>query len=367
MSAEQKALQRLQKIVAGAHPFPQAVAKTELMPVACAQRFSISEMEGQVFARAGGFKVTMYLAGERGVPLASRPMVEEAFQKGSLEVHWAEKLEDLPVDTEILITMGAPVGREVVTKCPKLSLVTVAFTGYDHVDLNVCRSQGVTVINVPGYATDSTAQLAMGLVLEHLNRLPACHATIEAGTWACPPQEDLMSKKIGIVGTGRLGVRCAELFKAFNVKEIIGYDLDQNPSFQALGGSYLQSLAALFLEADIVVVCMPLTEQTRGIISARLLQLLRKDSLLVNVGRGDLIDEAAMASLLKEKKFRAALDVYSREPLPADDPLRTVQNDSLLMTPHVGYQGSTSLEQRFDKTVKNILAFLAGQAVNVVQ
>jgi D-3-phosphoglycerate dehydrogenase len=258
----------------------------------------------------------MYLAGERGVPLAARPVVEKAFERGSLEVHWAASIEEIRADTDILVTMGATVGREVVAKCPRLSLVAVAFTGTDHVDLNACRSQGVTVINTPGYSTDSTAQLALTLVLEHLHRLPECHATIQAGGWACPLQEDLQSKMVGIVGTGSLGVRCAELFKAFKVKGMIGYDLVHSPSFLATGGSYLPSLAALFLDADIVVVCLPLTEKTRGIISARILQLLRPESVLVNVGRGDVIDEAAMATLLKQNRFRAALDVYSKEPLP---------------------------------------------------
>jgi len=97
-----------------------------------------------------------------------------------------------------------------------------------------------------------------------------------------------------------------------------------------------------------------------------MLQLLRPESVLVNVARGDIVDEEAMATLLKEKHFRASLDVFSREPLPADSSLRSVPSNLLNMTPHVGYQSSTSLQQRFEATRKNILAFLAGQATNVV-
>lgn len=354
-SSEQVAMRRLQKIVGTTLP----------RPVACAARtVSLAEAEGAVRARLA--KVSMYGVGERGVPLSTRPLVQAAFARGALEVSFAESFDELRPDTDIVVTMGAPIGREVLDKCPKLSLVAVAFTGTDHVDLDACRAQGVTVVNAPGYSTDSTAQLALGLVLEHLNHLPACHATVQTGGWACPIQEDLTSKKVGIIGTGSLGVRCAELFKAFKVKGIIGYDLERDPSFLALGGSYLSSLAAVFLDADIIVVCLPLTDKTRGIVSARMLQLLRPESLLVNVARGDVVDEEAMATLLKEKHFRAALDVFSREPLPADSSLRSVPSDMLNMTPHVGYQSSTSLDQRFDATRKNILAFLAGQATNVV-
>lgn len=360
-SPEQTAMRRLKKIVAATHP---------LEPVASARqvdRATIAEMEGQVFARVGGYKVTMYAVGERGVPLAARPTVEQAFRQGSLQVTWAESFEELRDDTDIIVTTGAPVTRDVIMKCQKLSLVAVAFTGTDHVDLNACRAQGVTVTNIPAYATDSGAQLTVALVLEHLCHLPNCHAAIQAGNWACPPQEDVQEKKVGILGTGSLGTRCAELFKAFKVKGIIGYDLESNPAFVACGGTYTPSLAALFLDADIIINCLPLTEKTRGIISARIMQLLRPDSLLVSVGRGAVADEEAMAALLKERRFRAALDVFGTEPLPTDHPLRSVHSDVLTMTPHVGYQSPAVLDRRFDSTVKNILAFIAGQAINVVR
>jgi len=357
-------MRRLRNIVAAACPNLQQPSAAGPSPAACASSFA--EQEGMILARSAGYKVAMYMGSDRGVSLAERPAVEEAFKRGSLDVSWAANVGDLADDTYIIVTTGAQIGREVLAKCPKLALVAVAFTGTDHVDLNACRAQGVTVINIPGYSTDSTAQLALGLTLEHLNNLPACHATIAAGQWQPPAQDDLRAKNIGIIGTGDLGVRCAELFKAFRVKSITGYDLVHSEQFLACGGTYLSSLAAVVLEADIVVICLPLTDKTRGLISARILQLLRPDSILVNVGRGEVADEPAMAALLKERRFRAALDVFAQEPLPSSDPFRSVPSDALLMTPHVGYQSSTSLQKRFDATVKNILAFLAGHAVNII-
>jgi len=319
-----------------------------------------------MLARASRCKVCLFSTGERGVPLAALPSVIETFTKATLEVTSVSRLEDLPADTNVLVTTGAAVGPEVLDKVPRCSLVAVAFTGYDHVDVEECKTRGVTVINVPGYATDSTAELALSLVLAHMHNLQACHDTIAKGSWEPPEQDHLDSKTIGIVGTGNLGLRCADIFKVMKVKSIIGYDHFEQPAFINAGGSYTQSLAELFLNAQIVIICVPLTDESRGMISGNLMTLLRPDCILVNVSRGDVVDEVALAELLKERRFRAALDVFSREPLPANDALLSVPSDVLLMTPHVGYQSITTLRSRFDATVKNILAFLAGHAINVV-
>jgi len=365
MAFPSPAARRLRTIVAGVHPQPAPPTAAGLSPVACAQR-SITEMEGQVFARERGNKVVIYAAGERGVSLGEQASIKKAFLRGSLEVAFAETLEELRDDTDIIVTTGAPIGRDVIAKCPKLLMVAVAFTGTDHVDLVACREKGIAVTNIPDYATESGAQLTLALVLDHMNRPAGCHAAIQAGRWTCPPQQDLQSKKIGIVGTGSLGVRCAELFKAFQVKGIIGYDEKVNPAFKEFGGTYTPSLAALVLDADIIVICLPLTEQTRGIFSPRILELLQPQSLLVNVGRGAVVDEDSLATFLREGRFKAALDVFGTEPLPRDHPLRSVSSEFLTMTPHVGYQTAGSLDKRFEATVRNILAFLAGQAINIV-
>jgi len=305
--------------------------------------------------------------GERGVPLASREQVEKLFSQRGLEPSWVENVSEIPDDATILVTTGAPVGADVLAKAPKLRLVAVAFTGTDHVDTAACQAKGITVTNVPGYSTESTAELVLGLTLSHLRRLTQCQKIVQDGLWTMPPQDDLQAKTVGIVGVGKIGIRLAELFKAFKVKAILGYDpLAKVPEFTVQGGVYMDSLAGLFLDADIICVCCPLTTATESLISDRVMELLRPDSLLVNVSRGGVVDETALAKLLGEGKFRAALDVFSSEPLPKDNPLRSVSSDALLMTPHVGYQSTASLQKRLDATVKNILAFLAGQAINTV-
>uniref|UniRef100_A0A6T0Y8E2 Glycerate dehydrogenase n=1 Tax=Alexandrium monilatum TaxID=311494 RepID=A0A6T0Y8E2_9DINO len=350
-TAEKAALRRLRRVVGAVAP--------------CAGP-SIGELEGEAIGRYAAVKVVLLRIGERGVPLASKVEVDKLFQQRSLQPVWVEEVDDIPPDATIIVTTGTPIGPEILDKAPKLDLVAVAFTGVDHIDLPACRARGVKVVNVPNYSTDATAELAVGMVLSHLRRLPRCHQNIKDGIWACPPQEDLQDKTVGIVGVGRIGMRLAELFKAFKVKALMGYSLAQDAAFTANGGMYVESLAGLFLDCDIVIICLPLTTKTKGLISLKILELLRPECIFVNVSRGGVVDEAALAKLLSQGRFRAALDVFGTEPLASNDPLRTVPTDALLMTPHVGYQSENSLNKRLDMTVKNILAYLAGQAIHSI-
>jgi len=338
----------------------------QLTAQACASP-SLMEQEGQAAARLAALKVCFLQSpGDKGVPLASRGDIEANFKKKGMDCVWAEDAGKIPEDTIVMVTAGAPVDAAVISKSPKLQLVAVALTGYDIVDLDACEARGITVSNVPGYSADATAELAVGLILSQLRRFPALHKAVAAGQWNCPLQEDLRTKTVGIIGTGQIGLRLAEIMKAFKVKKTIGYSLTQSNDFIALGGQYVGQLSALFLEADIICVCVPLTTLSKGLVSESLMNLLRPDSLLINVSRGGVVDEAALAKFLSKGRFRAALDVFNNEPLPADDPLRSVPEGNLIMTPHVGYQSQASLAERYDATVKNILAFLAGQPVNTV-
>jgi len=355
--AEQQALRRLRHVAAAIAPVPCAAAP---------EKAKLVELEGESIARLSAVKVALLRVGERGVPLGSPEEVDRLFRDRGLAPVRVTSVDELPGDAEVVVTTGASVDSEVLKRMPKLKLVAVAFTGTDHIDVAACKARRVAVAHVPGYSTDATAELTIGLVISHLRRLPHCHQLIKDGQWSSPPQEDLRSKTVGIIGVGKIGMRLAELFNAFRVKGLVGYSLNQDPAFNALGGVYVDTLAALFLDADIVCVCVPLTETSEGMVSDSLMSLLRADSLLVNISRGGVVDELALAKHLGRKSFRAALDVFSNEPLPKTNPLRQVPPEQLLMTPHIGYQSQGSLAKRLDVTVKNILAHLAGQATNVV-
>jgi len=331
LTMELRAHHRLNRIAQMVRP---GQGPEQLTAQACASP-SLMEQEGQAAARLAALKVCFLQSpGDKGVPLASRGDIEANFKKKGMDCVWAEDAGKIPEDTIVMVTAGAPVDAAVISKSPKLQLVAVALTGYDIVDLDACEARGITAV--------------------------------AAGQWNCPLQEDLRTKTVGIIGTGQIGLRLAEIMKAFKVKKTIGYSLTQSNDFIALGGQYVGQLSALFLEADIICVCVPLTTLSKGLVSESLMNLLRPDSLLINVSRGGVVDEAALAKFLSKGRFRAALDVFNNEPLPADDPLRSVPEGNLIMTPHVGYQSQASLAERYDATVKNILAFLAGQPVNTV-
>merc|ERR1719471_425249 len=133
----------------------------------------------------------------------------------------------------VLVTTGAPVDAGVLERTTKLKLVAVSFTGYDHVDVEACAERGVTVVNVPGYSTDATAELVMGLVLSSFRRIWDCDRGVRRGSWRAPPQETVQGKAVGIVGTGKIGLRLAELFRSFRVKSLLGFSLAQDPDFVA--------------------------------------------------------------------------------------------------------------------------------------
>lgn len=361
-SSPTAAARRLRQIVATAAP-PSSVGL--LQPCGVSGQ-TLVELEGEAIGRFAAMKVVLLRMGERGVPLAAKAELETLFRQRSLEPVSVEAIEDIPKDTQVIVTTGMPVDAKVLAAAPKLKLVAVAFSGVDHIDVAACKARGITVVNVPGYSTDATAELAVGLVISHLRRLPACHQGIKDGQWPAPHQEDLQTKSVGIIGLGKIGLRLAELFKAFKVKSMKAYSLTQDPQFVALGGSYVDSLGGLFLDSDVICVCVPLTETSKNLVSEKLMQLLRPDSILVNVSRGAVVDEAALAKYLKDGRFRAALDVFDTEPLPKNSPLRQLPSETLLMTPHIGYQSEQSLARRLDATVKNILAYLAGQPINMV-
>jgi len=319
-----------------------------------------------VSGKAGGLKVALLDFGGVAAPLGDKDEIEQVFKWRKLEPLWVDKADNFPQDAVVLITSGTPVGPEILAKAPELKLVAVASDGYDFVDIDACKARGIAVVNVPGCSTDAAAELAMGFVLAHLRNVATSQKTLDDGFWTCPSQDKLSSKTVGLVGVGSLGLRLAELFNAFSVNALLGYSPAQSAAFTELGGTYVDSLEDLFRRSDVVCVCCSLCPETHGLVSEALLELLRPTSVLVNVAHGGIIDEDALGRFLANGRFRAGLDVFRTEPLPADSSLRNVPATTLLATPHVGYQTMECLENRLDHTIKNIIAFQLDQAINRV-
>ncbi|CAJ1387856.1 unnamed protein product [Effrenium voratum] len=233
-----------------------------------------------------------------------RPHAVSALSGKGFDVAWS--LAE-PSDAWAIVTVTTPVTEEVLNKHPKCKLVAVSFTGFNHVDLEACKKRGISVVNVPAYSTDSVAELSVGLALAVYREIPAGERTLRDGGWVhSAGGMEIRDKVVGIVGLGDIGLRTAELFKAFGPKEILGWSRRPKPAFDSLGKQV--PIEELFEKADIVSLHVALNAETQGIINRSLMERLRPESVLINVARGGVCDQPALADLLSKKRFRAGLE-----------------------------------------------------------
>jgi len=294
--------------------------------------------------------------------------LKQAFSGKEIAITW-KSLSELSAEekasAEAIISVKSSLSKEVLSEFSALKVIGVAFTGYGTVDLDYCRENKVQVFNVPAYSTDSVAELVIGLTISILRDIPKGNSLIRSGGWNLGyAGSDLAGKVVGIVGTGCIGIRTAELFKAFRCK-LVGWSRTQREEFINLGGSYVDSLEALFEVADIVSIHVPANAHTKGLISKDILAKLRPTSCLINCARGAIIDQAALTEALKENKFRAGIDVFEVEPTPAGEPLLDV-SDSHIFTPHIAYKTNEALLRRAEVTVANLRNFVDGKEENRV-
>lgn len=277
----------------------------------------------------------------------------------------AQKLEAAK-DADIFIIANSPLTADVINAAPNLKLISVGFTGVDHVDMGLCAEKGITVCNSQGYATDSTAELAVGLMLACLrNIVPYDDVVRDGGTLAGYTHNTLKGKTVGIIGTGAIGTRVAAITKAFGCK-IIGYSRSQRPEALSLGLEY-KDIDRVFAESDIVTLHAPLTAETKGLASKQRIDSMKETAILINCSRGPLVDSQALADALNEGRIaKAGIDVFETEPpIAGDHPLLNAKN--IILTPHVGYYSEESLAARADIVCENISAWLAGKPVNVMK
>ena len=277
----------------------------------------------------------------------------------------AQKLEAAK-DADIFIIANSPLTADVINAAPNLKLISVGFTGVDHVDMELCAEKGITVCNSQGYATDSTAELAIGLMLACLrNIVPYDDVVRDGGTLAGYTHNTLKGKTVGIIGTGAIGTRVAAITKAFGCK-IIGYSRSQRPEALSLGLEY-KDIDRVFAESDIVTLHAPLTAETKGLASKQRIDSMKETAILINCSRGPLVDSQALADALNEGRIaKAGIDVFETEPpIAGDHPLLNAKN--VILTPHVGYYSEESLAARADIVCENIAAWLAGKPVNVMK
>ena len=267
-------------------------------------------------------------------------------------------------DADIVMLANMPLPGEVIAACDRLKFIDVAFTGVDHVDLEAARAKGIAGSNAAGYSTQAVAELCVCMALSLLRNLPQVSQRCRTGgTKDGLVGSELGGKTVGIVGTGAIGLRTAQLFAAFGCK-ILAYA--PRPKENAKGIVEYVSLETLLRESDIVSLHCPLNDSSRGLIDAQKLGLMKSSALLLNAARGPVVDSQALAEALDSGAIAGAgIDVFEVEPpLPADHPLLHCKN--ILVTPHVAFASRESMEARCKIVFENIEKWLAGEQVNTI-
>jgi len=274
-------------------------------------------------------------------------------------------------DADIVLTNKTPLTAGTLAQLPRLRFIAVLATGHNVVDSAAARTRGTTVSNVPEYGTDSVAQHVFALLLELCHHVGLHDAAVQAGEWTravdfcfwkTTPIE-LTGLTMGIVGFGRIGRRVGTLAHAFGMSVIAaGGTRRDNPSYLPFAWT---TIPELFARADVISLHCPLTADNAGFVNRDLLRRAKPSALLINVARGGLVDEAALAEALNAGCVAgAAVDVVSVEPMRAENPLRGARN--CIITPHIAWASLAARRRLMATTVKNVEAFIAGQPINVV-
>lgn len=254
---------------------------------------------------------------------------------------------------------------------PGLKYVGVLATGYNVVDIDTARELGIVVTNIPAYSTASVAQMVFAHLLAVTNRVEHYTADNHAGRWtACPDfcywdesVTELAGKTFGIVGFGNIGSAVARIALAFGMR-VLAFTSKAADALPE-GVEKAADMRELFSRSDVLSLHCPLTADTRRLVCADTLALMKPSAILINTGRGPLVDEAALAAALNAGKLRAAgVDVLSSEPPAADNPLLSARN--CYITPHIAWASTEARRRLMAITASNLRAFLAGSPVNNV-
>ena len=270
----------------------------------------------------------------------------------------------------VAITNKVPLRAAAIAQLPDLKMVAIAATGSDNVDLAACRERGIVVSNIRNYSTVSVPEHCFALLLALRRNLRAYIADVEAGQWERStrfclldhPIGDLAGSRLGIVGYGALGKQVAHLARAFGMEVCA---TSRSPIGDS--GVIQLELDEMLRTSSVVSLHLPLTEQTRHLIGARELGLMRRDALLINTARGGLVDEAALAEALQAGQIAGAgFDVLSKEPPLPDNPLLRLRLPNFILTPHVAWASGGAMQRLADMLVDNIEAWESGRPLNTL-
>ena len=273
-------------------------------------------------------------------------------------------------DAEIVLTNKVIINREVMAQLPHLKYIGVLATGYNVVDIEAAHERGIIVTNVPAYSTESVAQMVFAHLLNVTNRTDHYATQNRQRRWTenkdfCYwdfPHMELAGKTFGIIGLGNIGRRVAEIALAFGmkVKALTSKSADTLPI-----GIEKADLETLLTTSDVISLHCPLTDATHHLINHKTLQLMRPSTILINTGRGPLVDDQAVASALTSGQLAAfCADVLTKEPPQADNPLLGLPN--AFITPHIAWATEEARTRLLRVVISNVQAFLNGTPKNVI-
>lgn len=294
-------------------------------------------------------------------------------QFGEVVVYERSKPEEVverAKDADAVFTNKVVFSDEVMAQLPKLKYIGILATGTNVVDLEAARQRGIVVTNIPAYSTDSVAQLVFAHVLNIVNRVDVYANDIRKGRWAQNPDfcywdtqiHELAQMTIGVYGLGNIGMKVATIAAAFGMR-VLAYTSKPQESLPA--GITKASQDEIFAQSDILTLHCPLTPQTQGLINADNISKMKRTAIVVNTGRGPLVDEIDMAIALKTGMLGAyAADVLCQEPPRADNPLFDCEN--CFLTPHLAWGTIEARERLMLIAEENVRAFVNGEPINRV-
>ena len=277
----------------------------------------------------------------------------------------AQRLKD--TEALVLIRERTPIRAPLIERLPKLRLISQSSV-YPHIDLDACTKRGIVLCSDlhPGEPSYATAELAWGLIIAALRRVPQEVTALKSGRWQSSIGTALRGSTLGILGYGRIGAVMARYARAFEMK-VLAWGRERSAErARADGHEFAASKEALFEQSDVLTLHVRLIPATRGLVTAADLARMKPTALLVNTSRAGLIEPGALVTALKAgRPGLAAVDVYEEEPLlNAAHPLLNM--DNVVCTPHLGYVERGGYERIFSVVFDQILAFAAGKPVNVI-
>jgi glycerate dehydrogenase len=285
---------------------------------------------------------------------------------GEVTLYQTTSPEETPAriqDAEIIITNKVVITKEMMQNSPALKLICIAATGMNNVDLDAARDLGITVKNVAGYSTQSVVQHTFSMTLYLLEQMAYYDQSVKCGAWTrsglftdvSRPFYEIAGKKWGIIGLGNIGREVARVAAAFGA-EVYYYSTsgtNHDQTYRRL------SLDKLLKQCDIISIHAPLNENTHNLINRTNLPHLKENSILLNLGRGGIINEADLAEAMQTKTFYAGLDVLEQEPVREGHPLLDIPHpQNLLITPHIAWTSIEARKKLLKGIVENIKSFL---------